>query len=162
MQLTKSQVTEKAEVKANGQYNATPLTLADGDFAPNQTDVNGNTKTVTAGLDVIREKVENLTLAAGVNNLDFTVVPVSKKDNITNIAWSYTGTVTGVRFELQVLVGATAYTIYKTNANPVSGDISSLQVNIPLTAADKIRVVVSGATLNDDATAYIIGQRQNG
>ena len=97
---------------------------------------------------VLHDEVENTNLAAGANTLSLPAVPAGKLSRYHHVAYSYTGTVAGVRLEIQ----AGGKTVHKTNADPTTGKIETLEgVNIPVDAAEKLELVVSGATVTDDA-----------
>lgn len=102
---------------------------------------------------VKHENITNTALAAGANTLSSTVVATDTLEKVTKLVFSYTGTVTGVRIELR----AGGQTIYKTSADPVSGKIETIDIEVWLAAGEKIDMVVTGATLNDDATLIVHG-----
>lgn len=107
----------------------------------------------------IHQEVVNTSLAAGSNTLSTTPVAANKIQRITSISFSYTGTVTGVRFEVK----AGGITVFKSTADPVSGQLYSLAslqgaaTELWLSAGEKIDLVVTGATLNDDALLDVHG-----
>lgn len=103
----------------------------------------------------IHEDITNLTLAAGTNTLSSSAPASAKIWEITDLAFSYTGTVAGVRMEVK----AGGKSVYKTIANPTSGQLERIanMGSLYLSAGDIIELVVTGATLNDDATLIIHG-----
>ncbi len=103
----------------------------------------------------IHEEITNITLAVGINTLSSTVAATARVNEITDIAFKYTGTVTSVRIEIK----AGDKTVYKTIADPTSGQIERIPNlgNIFLSAGEKVDMVITDATLNDDATLIIHG-----
>ena len=103
----------------------------------------------------LHEEVTNTTLAAGTNTLSTTAASPARVNRITDLTFKYTGTVTNVRIEIK----AGDKTIYKTTANPTSGQwerVPNLGI-IFLSAGEKIDMVITDATLNDDATLIVHG-----
>lgn len=109
--------------------------------------------------DVVYEGVSNTSLSAGSNNIDSTAVPAGEVHVITNISVSYTGTVSGVSLRATLFEsGVGGYVVFQEDS------ISSTywydrQGNWVLPAGDYVRLVVSGATLNDDAYLRITGYK---
>jgi len=103
----------------------------------------------------IHEEIEDTTLSAGTNTLSSSVALAARVNKITDLAFSYTGTITNVRIEIK----AGGETIYKTTANPTTGQIERIanMGAIYLSAGEKIEMVVTDATLNDDAKLIIHG-----
>jgi hypothetical protein len=103
----------------------------------------------------VHEETTNLTLAAGTNTLSSSAPASAKIWEITELTFSYTGTVLGVRMEIK----AAGKTVYKTIADPTSGKLERIADlgSLYLSAGEKIELVVTGATLNDDATLIIHG-----
>jgi len=106
-------------------------------------------------MKAIHEEIANTTLAAGTNTLSSTVALAARVNMITDLAFSYTGTVSGVRIEIK----AGGETVYKTIADPTTAQLERISNlgNIFLSAGEKIEMVVTGATLNDDALLIIHG-----
>ena len=104
----------------------------------------------------VQEEITNLALAAGTNTLSSSVPAAAKIWNITDIAFSYTGTVTGVRMEIK----SGGISVYKTIADPVSARLERIPASLYLSAGEKIELVVTTATLGDDATLIIHGVEQ--
>ena len=106
----------------------------------------------------VQESITNATLAAGTNTISSSVPAAAKIWKITDIAFSYTGTVTNVRMEIK----AGGVSVYKTTADPVSGRLDRVPapVELYLSATEKIELVVINATLNDAATLIIHGVEQ--
>jgi len=104
-------------------------------------------------MESIHEEIANASLGAGTNILSSSVAAIAKINRITDIAFSYTGTVTSVRMEIK----AGGETVYKTIANPTSGQIERISNlgNIYLSAGEKIELVITDATATDDATLII-------
>jgi len=101
----------------------------------------------------IHEQITNENLATGTNTLSSTPVLPARIQEIKFITYSYTGTVTNVRFEIK----AAGKTLFKTNSNPVSGQIEMLTTDIFLSQNEKIDLVITNATATDDATLIIHG-----
>lgn len=103
----------------------------------------------------IHEEITNTALAAGTNTLSSSEAVAARVNRITDIAFSYTGTITNVRLEIK----AGGKTVYKTIADPTSGQIERIPNlgNVWLSAGEKIDLVVTSATLNDDATLIVHG-----
>ncbi len=103
----------------------------------------------------IHEEITDADLSAGTNTLSSTVTLQAKINKITDLAFSYTGTVTSVRIEIK----AGGKRIFKTIADPTSGQterISNLG-NIFLSGGEKIEMVITDATATDDATLIVHG-----
>jgi len=103
----------------------------------------------------IHEEITNDNLAAGTNTLSSLAAVSARVNKITNISFSYTGTVLNVRIEIK----AGGKSVYKTTADPVSGQLERLPapVELYLSAGEKIDMVVTNATVGDDATLIING-----
>ena len=103
----------------------------------------------------IHEEITNEDLSAGTNTLSSTAAASARVNKITDIAFSYTGTVTNVRMEIK----AGGKSVYKTTSDPTSGQIERIPNlgNIYLSAGEKIELVVTDATATDDATLIIHG-----
>ena len=103
----------------------------------------------------IHQKIEDTNLDAGTNTLSSVAVTAGRIQKITDLAFSYTGTVTNDRIEIK----AGGKTVYKTIANPTSGQIERIPNlgEVYLEAEEKIEMVVTDATATDDATLIIHG-----
>lgn len=104
----------------------------------------------------IHETIDGTNLVAGENTLNGTAVNPGKIQEITNITYSYTGTVAGVR--IKIMAGGKI--IQKTDADPVSGQTDEWNGKVCLNAGEKISVVVTGVALNDDFTADVNGSEK--
>jgi hypothetical protein len=106
----------------------------------------------------LHEEITNTALAAGANTLSSSAPGPARIRRITDVAFSYTGTVAGVRMEVK----AGGISVYKTIANPTSGQLERIanMGNLYLSAGEKIELVVTGATLNDDAALDIHGEEE--
>lgn len=106
-------------------------------------------------MKAIHEKIENNNLTAGTNTISSSAAPSAKIWKITDIAFSYTGTVTGVRMEIK----AGGQSVYKTTSDPVSGRLERMPapVDLYLSAGETIELVITGATAGNSAFLIIHG-----
>lgn len=106
-------------------------------------------------MKAIHEEITDTDLSAGTNTLPSTAALSAKVNKITDLAFSYTGTVGSVRIEIK----AGGKTIYKTTADPTSGQIERISNlgEIFLSAGEKIEMVITDATATDDATLIVHG-----
>ncbi len=104
------------------------------------------------------QKIEDTDLSAGTNTLSSTAVVAGRIQRITDIAFSYTGTVASVRIEIK----AGGKTVYKTTANPTSGQLERIPNlgELYLEAGEKIEMVITDATATDDALLIIHGAEE--
>ncbi len=109
---------------------------------------------------IVEEEVENLALAAGTNTLSGTPVPSGKIWKITQLSFRYTGTVTSVALTPQV-VGLAGNLRLNFIKPPVSGTWYFWSGNVYLQAGDYIALVITSATLNDDAVINYAGLQMN-
>lgn len=103
----------------------------------------------------IHEEITDTDLGAGTNTLTCSEAVAARVDKITDLAFSYTGTVAGVRIEIK----AGGETVYKTIADPTTAQIERIPNlgEIYLEAGEKIEMVITGATATDDAALIIHG-----
>jgi len=103
----------------------------------------------------IHEAVINESLATGTNTLSTTPVSPGLVKRLTDLTFKYTGTVIDVRIEIK----AGGQTVYKTTADPTSGQWERIanMGDIFLSSGEKIDMIVTTATLNDDAYLVIHG-----
>lgn len=99
--------------------------------------------------------VSSDTLSAGSNTLNYTAVAANTVAVITNITLRYTGTVP-TSIAAFAVIGGTAYRIF-TQLSPASNVVYTWQGWVVLAAGDNLRMVIAGATLNDDADSYGLG-----
>jgi len=97
----------------------------------------------------------NTALAAGTNTLSMAVVPASHVYVIKNIAVLYVGTVAGVKLRISFVIGGVTGTI-KDFTPVVSTNTEYIPVDFALQPGDNVIMVVSGATLNDDAHLTVL------
>jgi hypothetical protein len=107
----------------------------------------------------IGNNLENLTLSAGVNNLDSSAVPTGKIWIITSIVMIYTGTVATVILRAQLIRSSTIIRLFGVNT-PTSGLPYDRQGHWVLMAGDVLRMSITNATLNDDAEFSFTGWQQ--
>ncbi len=100
----------------------------------------------------------NTSLAAGNNTIDSSAVPAGEIWVITNCAIAYSGTVAGVTMSAQLLDAATGYTLYGVLA-VTSGLFVDRQGWWVLIPGNKLRLSITGATLNDDGFLRATGFR---
>ena len=103
-----------------------------------------------------KNEVNDTALAAGNNNLDGAAVPAGEIWVITNVAFRYNGTVTGVTLTANAQMDGTAYQIFGQNP-PVSNVWYDRQTYVVLNEGDYIWLSITGATLNDDAHLRMFG-----
>jgi len=104
---------------------------------------------------IVEGYIGSNTLAAGQNIFDSAAVPANKVWNITLISMHYIGTVpTSIR---ALFLGLAGNLIAIFQPAPASGQYYVWSGNAHLKAADKLRFVVDGATLNDDAWLRFAG-----
>ena len=106
--------------------------------------------------DTLGETVANLTLAAGDNYLSLDPVPAGVLHVYTNLAFRYSGTVAAVGLYCQILLAAGVFNLFSQTppANFVLYDRQGFWV---LKEDERLRLYVTGATLNDDAWLYATG-----
>lgn len=104
----------------------------------------------------VHQTIGTSALPAGASNYDATAPAAGKVHVITNVAMYYTGTVAGVQIQTQILSSGTGRPVFNQSP-PVSTQIYDRQGYWVLSANDNIRLVVVGATLNDDAFLYLHG-----
>lgn len=106
--------------------------------------------------NVWSERVFSTTLAAGTNTFNTAAVGAGKIQVVTNIAFTYAGTVAGVALWIKAIMSGNERNIY-LQSPPVSAVWYSLSRQIYLAAGDNMRFLVTGATLNDDAYCDFTG-----
>lgn len=106
-------------------------------------------------MESIHEEITDTSLDAGTNTLTCPEAVTARVNKITDLTFSYTGTVAGVRIEIK----AGGKTVYKTIANPTSAQMERIPNlgEIYLEAGEKIEMVITSATATDDATLIIHG-----
>ncbi len=106
---------------------------------------------------IIGEALSNTSLAAGANSIDSAAVPAGQVWVVENVIMRYDGTVAAVILGMDILRGATTYRIFGVQP-PVTTVWYDRQGAWTLTAADKLRLRILGATLNDDAYLQYSGR----
>lgn len=109
--------------------------------------------------DTAIERVDDLNLAGGLNNVDFTAVPANKVQIITVVNIRYIGTVP-TEIGIAIHSGGTDHWVM-VQKSPVSGTWYDRQCDLILKATDKMRAYVGGATATDDLTANIMGYQMD-
>ena len=106
----------------------------------------------------VAEALSDTNLGAGPNNLDSTPVPEGEIHIMTNLAFQYAGTITGVSLMPSVILNSGVYPAdYKTPV--VSGAWYIVQGWWVLRKDDWVRLNIVGATATDDANLRITGFR---
>lgn len=109
--------------------------------------------------DVIRVAITNTSLPAGASSNDSAVVPAGEIWIITNITVAYSGTVAGVALATRIVdTGASSWMLWDQRGL-TSGIFYDRQGWWVLKPGEKLRVDVTGATLNDDVYLRAVGTR---
>jgi hypothetical protein len=100
--------------------------------------------------------VSSITLALGDNILLSAAVPANTLHVYTNLCMAYIGTVLNVVIHCTILSGAVYYYLFSQSpvVSAVRYDRQGLWV---LKAGDQLAIVITGATLNDDAYLWANG-----
>lgn len=94
-------------------------------------------------------RYENIALAAGTNVLDAYTVAANQVYRVNVLTVAYFGTVAGVTVRAAVYNGTDNFNL-NTFSPVVSGVFYSFYPNMHVSAGWIIRLVITGATLNDD------------
>ena len=111
---------------------------------------------LAAYADVLLSHVEDLNLAAGVNQLALAAVPVGVLHVYTNLVMRYRGTVANVLLSCIIISGGLWYELYAQNP-PVSDVRYDRQGQWVLAAGDVLMLYISDATAGDDAFLWATG-----
>ena len=108
----------------------------------------------------VGDRIEDLNLAAGTNNISGTTVPAGEAWVIKQLAGRYTGTVGGVVIRYDLIIGGTTYVLHYVTP-VVSAAFYPVSVDVTLFPGDNLSLFVSGATAGNDALLTAVGYRMD-